>query len=45
MDRAPGSARMTTAEGRFELAAGERTLTLVQRGDRVEIRETSRIER
>jgi hypothetical protein len=45
MDRAPGSARMTTAEGRFELAAGGRTLALVRRGDRVEIRETSRIER
>lgn len=45
MDRAPAPARITTAEGRFELAAGGRTLSLVRRGDRVEIRETSRIER
>jgi hypothetical protein len=44
-DRTPGSARITTGEGRFELAAGGRTLHLVRRGDRVEIRETSRIER
>lgn len=45
MDRAPGRARIATAEGRFELEAGGRTLELVRRGDRVEIRETSRIER
>jgi hypothetical protein len=44
-DRTLGSARITTGEGRFELAAGGRTLHLVRRGDRVEIRETSRIER
>jgi len=45
MDRAPTPARIATAEGRFELAAGGRTLALVRQGDRVEIRETSRIER
>ncbi|CAN5852576.1 hypothetical protein BH20GEM1_BH20GEM1_15630 [soil metagenome] len=45
MDRAPGSARIATAEGRFELDAGGRTLTLVRLGDRVDIRETSRLER
>ena len=45
MDLAPGSARIETAEGRFELDAGGRTLTLVRLGDRVDIRETSRIER
>jgi hypothetical protein len=45
MDRASAPARIATAEGRFELAAGGRTMTLLRRGDRVEIRETSRIER
>ena len=45
MDRARGAARIVTSEGRFELAAGGRTLDLVRRGDRVEIRETSRVER
>ena len=45
MDRVSGPARIMTAEGRFELAADGRTLDLVRRGDRVEIRETSRIER
>ncbi|MGH7565598.1 MAG: hypothetical protein ACREK2_02090, partial [Gemmatimonadota bacterium] len=45
MDRASASARITTAAGRFELAAGGRTLALARRGDRVEIRETSRNER
>jgi hypothetical protein len=44
-DRTPGSARITTGEDHFELAAGGRTLHIVRRGDRVEIRETSRIER
>ncbi|HJU86468.1 MAG TPA: hypothetical protein VJ788_03765 [Gemmatimonadota bacterium] len=45
LDRAPASARITTAEGRFDLASPERTLRLVRRGDTVEIRETSRNER
>jgi hypothetical protein len=45
LDRAPSSARIATAEGRFELSAAGRSLRLVRRGDRVEIRETSRIER
>jgi hypothetical protein len=45
MDRAPARARIATGEGRFELDADGRTLVLVRRGDRVEIRETSRIER
>ena len=45
LDRAPASARIATAEGRFELSSAGRTLRLVRRGDRVEIRETSRIER
>ena len=45
MDRVSGAARITTAEDRFELAAGGRTLDLVRRGDTVEIRETSHIER
>ena len=45
LDRAPASARFATAEGRFELAATGRTLRLVRNGLRVEIRETSRIER
>ena len=45
LDRAPASARIATAEGRFDLASADRTLRLVRRGDTVEIRETSRIER
>ena len=45
MDRSAGRAQITTAAGRFELVAGGRTLVLVRRGDQVEIRETSRIER
>lgn len=45
LDRVAGAARITTAEGRFELVAGGRTLVLVRRADQVEIRETSRIER
>ena len=45
LDRAPASARIATGEGRFELASAERTLRLLRRGDTVEIRETSRIER
>jgi hypothetical protein len=45
LDRAPASARIATADGRFELASADRTLRLVRRGDAVEIRETSRIER
>ena len=45
LDRAPASARIATAEGRFDLASAGRTLRLVRHGDRVEIRETSRIER
>jgi hypothetical protein len=45
LDRAPASARIATADARFELASDDRTLRLVRRGDAVEIRETSRIER
>jgi hypothetical protein len=45
LDRAPGSARIATAEGRFDLVSAARTLRLVRRGDAVEIRETSRNER
>ena len=45
MDRVSGAARIATAEGRFELSAGGRTLELVHTADRVDIRETSRIER
>jgi hypothetical protein len=45
LDRAPASARITTAEGRFDLASADRTLRIVRRGDTVEIRETSRNER
>ncbi len=45
LDRAPASARIATAEGRFDLTSAGRTLRLVRRGDTVEIRETSRIER
>lgn len=45
LDRAPDSARIATAEGRFDLTSADRTLRLVRRGDAVEIRETSRIER
>ncbi|HET6360947.1 MAG TPA: hypothetical protein VFH11_02705 [Gemmatimonadota bacterium] len=45
LDRAPASARITTANGRFDLTSADRTLRLVRRGDTVEIRETSRIER
>jgi hypothetical protein len=45
LDRAPASARITTAEGRFDLTAADRTLRLVRRGETVEIRETSRNER
>jgi hypothetical protein len=45
LDRAPISARIATAEGRFDLDSAERTLRLARRGDTVEIRETSRNER
>jgi hypothetical protein len=45
LDRAPASARIATAEGRFDLVSAERTLRLIRHGDTVEIRETSRIER
>jgi hypothetical protein len=45
IDRASAPVRIATAEGSFELASGGRTLALVRRNDRVEIRETSRIER
>ena len=45
MDRAPAPARIVTSADGLELSAGGRTVDLVQRGDRVEIRETSRVER